>query len=201
MISYIGPDGSGKSTAINYSVEFLERNKISHKTLYPFNYFILRKLINFFQNNINLSSTVQKKKNLVTKNKNVVIKIFWPIFALIDSWLWYFYVTKINSKDILLCDRYFHDLSTAFDEFNLAFSFLNKFYIKLIPKPDIVILLSGEPLELQKRELGDCHEIDFFERQVKRYQDLSLKDPSIVVLKTNFFKEDIERIFKDIYGT
>jgi thymidylate kinase len=195
IISFIGPDGSGKSTAIKYSEEYLKKNNISYKILYPFNYFLLRLLINF-ANKSNFTGGMKKKRN--TKNKNIIIKIFWPLLALIDAWIWFFYVKLCNKKiQIILCDRYFHDLHTAFDEFNLAFLSINKWYIKLVPKPNKLILLSGMPHILKSRESDDSHEIDFFERQVKRYNDLYLKDSRVTALNINFSREDIENIFNE----
>lgn len=195
IISFIGPDGSGKSTAIKYSKEYLIKNKISFKILYPFNYFLLRSLINFV-NKKNL--TGRGKKNPKTFNKNLFIKIFWPIFALIDAWIWFFYVKfSYRKKDMILCDRYFHDLYTAFDEFNLAFLFINKWYIKLIPKPNKIILLSGLPHILKSRESDDSHEIDFFERQVKRYHELQIQDKRIMNLNVDFSRQDIKNLLKN----
>jgi len=195
IIAYIGPDGSGKSTAMEYSITHLKDKKTSYEIFYPFNYYILRKLIDFIKNK-NGSGTVLNKTNR-EGNKNTILKIVWPILALVDSWLWYLHIKK-SDKKVLLCDRYFHDLYTSFDEFNLSLPLLNALYIKLAPKPDKVVLLLNDPNVLQSRETDDFHSLPFFERQVTRYTTLASGDSSIEVLKGDFTIEDINRILEEL---
>jgi len=181
IIAFIGPDGSGKSTAIKYASFYLKKKKIKFKIVYPFNYFFLRKILNFF---------ATKKKNYYKQSKKKsVIKFVFPILALFDAWL--YYLLKIRSfKGYVLCDRYYDDLYTAYEEFKYGNRYINLVFLNLAPKADIKILLINKKEKLLKREKDGKHSLGFFKRQILRYNELNKKN-SYICLKKNFSKKDI----------
>jgi len=182
IISLIGPDGAGKSTHVKYLKEYFKKLDFETEIVYPFNYFILRKVLNIFKNN---KPSKKTKQNL--KINNISLFKLWPIISLFDNYLHYLLGIKLkSSQKIIITDRYFYDLATAFKEFGYTTNYLYKIYLKAIPKPDICIILNGNPQTLKSREHKDKHSIDFFERQHKRYKQISkyLKIPSVNIDKS-----------------
>ncbi len=138
IIVFLGVDGSGKSTLIK---SIFNKNKIKYKMIhFTPDYF-------------------RKKKNPVinphenTKRSKVIslLKIIY--------WIFNFQIFKIlnyNSKKIFLFDRYLFDL--IIDPKRYRFSLSDKtikFIIKPLLKPDLVVLLTGNPkkIYLRKKEI------------------------------------------------
>lgn len=167
IIAIIGPDGSGKTTYVKHLQKYFHSKNISSKTAYPFNYFILRKILDRGKNE-NESGSLSGNK----KNKNVLFK-FWPIFSLFDNWLDYL-VNLRFFKGKVICERYYYDLATSFSEYGYTFDWLYHMYLFLIPKPDICIVLNTNDYKiLKQRETDQEHSEDFFKRQTKRYEEIS----------------------------
>lgn len=189
IIAFIGPDGSGKSTAIEYASFILKKKKIKFKVVYPFNYFVLRKIINF------LSNKKKKIYNYKSFKKKGVIKFLFPILALIDAWLFFFFKIK-PFNGYVLCDRYYDDLYTAYQEFNYGNSYINLIFLKLTPKANIRVLLINTKEKLMEREKNGKHSLSFFKRQISRYNKLK-KQNAYISLKKNFSRNDIFNIIND----
>lgn len=170
IIAICGPDGSGKTTYIKYSEKYFKSQRKNVKVFYPFNYFILRKIINLFKGK---SKKIKSFNKDVKYNKNPLLKL-WPFFAIIDNWIDYFFRIK-TYKGVAICERYYYDLATSFSEFGYTYNWLYKLYLYLIPKPDICIILNTKAEILSQRETGQKHNINFFKRQVKRYESINKK--------------------------
>lgn len=187
IIAFIGPDGSGKSTAIKYASFILKKKKIKFKVVYPFNYFILRKIINSLSN--------KKKKYYKNSKKKGIIKFLFPMLALIDAWL--YFLLKIKSfNGYVLCDRYYDDLYTAYEEFNYGNKYINLIFLKLTPKANIKVLLTNTKEKLLKREQNGKHSLSFFKRQISRYNKLKNQN-NYISLEKNFSKNDIFNLIND----
>ena len=138
IIVFLGVDGSGKSTLIK---SIFNKNKIKYKMIhFTPDYF-------------------RKKKNpVINPHKNTkrskVISLLKIIY-----WIFNFQIFKIvnyNSKKIFLFDRYLFDL--IIDPKRYRFSLSDKtvkFIIKPLLKPDLVVLLTGNPkkIYLRKKEI------------------------------------------------
>ncbi|MDP8265636.1 MAG: hypothetical protein P9M07_01680 [Candidatus Aceula meridiana] len=168
IIALIGPDGSGKSTYAGFMRNYLKESKSMAKVFYPFNYFLLRKLIDKFARYKEKDKFLQPRKNCSFLFK------FWPFIALIDNWIDYLFRLK-RFRGAVICDRYYYDLATSFAEFNYSFDWLYHLYLKCIPKPDLCFVFLAPPEVLRNRETGDIHDLSFFENQVERYQKISEK--------------------------
>jgi thymidylate kinase len=179
IIAFIGPDGSGKTTYVKKLQNHLINQGYKVKIRYPFNYFLLRKFIDFFKKKNNI-----KHNKIESKNSNFFLK-FWPILVIVDNYLDYICNLKFYSG-IVICERYYYDLATSYSEFGYTFSWLYDIYLKLIPKPDKCIVLNAKPEILQNRETGTGkHNKKFFISQFKRY--------TYIANKFNFNKIDSQQ--------
>jgi len=194
IIALIGPDGSGKTTYAEFLQDYFEKRGKIVKIFYPFNYFLLRKLLDKFTRNKKI------KKPLGTKKNSKFIFNFWPFIALIDNWLDYLLRLR-RFKGTAICDRYYYDLATSFIEFRYSFGWLYKLYLKCIPKPNICFVLIAPPDTLQKRETDDTHDLSFFERQVKRYEEISKQKNFFLINTYEETREKCKKLIKDIVSS
>lgn len=176
IVAIIGPDGAGKSTYVETIRRKFIQDGIDFEVCYPFNYFLLRWVLNIFKSRKNHA----KWKSVPEKrNTNFLFK-FWPLIALLDNWL--YYLSCLNKRNkVIICDRYFYDLATAFAEFGYTFNWLYKVYTSLLPKPDICFVLDADAKLLRKREIGDQHSLEFFVRQKARYSEIAEKYGFVLV--------------------
>ncbi len=168
IIAICGPDGSGKTTYAKFIKKHFDSLNTKSKIVHPFDYFLLRKILDVGKKDKKTSDNNMRKEN-----NNFILK-FWPIFSLIDNWIDYLVNMKFYRGQVI-CERYYYDLATSFAEFGYTFDWLYDIYLLFIPKPDVCIILNTQAKLLKKRETGDKHQIDFFERQTKRYKKIAKK--------------------------
>jgi len=189
IVVIIGPDGSGKSTYIKTIANELKKKNMNFVIHYPFNYFLLRKVLDIFRLG---NGATMGNKFCESSNKKMIFK-FWPIIAILDNWIDYVFRLKKRNA-IVLCDRYYYDLATSFLEFGYTFDWLYKIYLSLIPKPDVCFVCDADEKILQEREIGDYHKLEFFKRQRKRYLEIAEK-LSFPIINT---KKDLSSCEKEI---
>ena len=185
FISFLGTDGSGKSSIINKLLPDIDwifrKNKIIH-----FRPAVLDK----------------KSENIIVSNphanqpRSKIISILKLIYYYLDFLIGYIKIVKPNliGSSLLIFDRYFYDiivdpLRYRYGASNLLVEALSK----IVPKPNIVFILnsSEDILYKRKQELS----IDELKRQIHAYNSLSKKiSKSILIDASQDLKVVVENV-------
>ncbi len=168
IIAFVGMDGSGKTTLSRKLKEELVRQSHSAVVVEPFKYLVFAPVLKFLGGNERLVSARGEKKN------HFFLFKFWPILALFDHWIQFLFKIKPLEKryDYVIADRFFFDFASSFKYFGYTTSFLDKLYLRLVPKPDLTFVLDLPPETALEREKGGQHSLKFFSYQRGYYSDL-----------------------------
>ena len=172
VVSFMGVDGSGKSTLIE-----LLRKKLKNK-FRKIKYIHLRPYLILLD-----KSTVQSNPH----NS----KATWPMllnFVRILYWLiiyrFFFHLFVNNPKQLIIFDRYAHDLmiDPIRYKFNLPIS-ITKFILNLFPNPNLWVVLNApiKVLEKRKKELPTKE----LKRQIRTYLNFAKQRKNSIVINTN----------------
>jgi len=159
-VSFLGPDGSGKSTVIHNIL----------KTRLPFrrnDYFHTKPII---VKSLNQTIQSEPHKHKVYSKPKSYIKILYFIFQYNQGWIKNIIPLKIKSSFIIF-DRYFDDILVDQKRYRYGGSIQFLKFAKLfIPKPELYFILTTDPKIIYSRK----KEVEFHElsRQVQEYQGL-----------------------------
>jgi thymidylate kinase len=201
IISFSGLDGSGKSTHIRMTVDFLRRRGIRARVIEIYN-------MSFFSIMGRLLSLISKKhaQRLVVEQfqieeevslKKRFLSLIRRVSFFLDVSVFYIFV-KLPAKTIrghIICDRYFYD--TVIQLYYLGMC-SKEFYekgLKWISMPDIPIIILVEP----KVAFGRKFEYDenYFSRKSIFYEDVATKKINCKVVVSKGLAEtqrEIEQI-------
>lgn len=168
LISLSGIDGSGKSTQVAFIKKyFKEKSKSILVTEEMFGYFTVKPIIKYLR-----SATNSPSGGPVARNKKVLPKM-WCIVAFFDIWIAYIFSIrkKLKKYDYIVADRYYTDIWANL----LYYGYLPQWafapFIKLLPRPDIALIMKVKPLSVLSRE--DDFTADYYEDQAKIYSHLN----------------------------
>lgn len=165
IIAFCGMDGSGKTTLSRGLKEELVKKGHSAVVFEPFKYVIWASLLKLLGGGERLVSVGSEKKN------HFFLFKLWPLLALFDHWIQFLFEIKPLGKryDYTIADRFFFDFAASFKYFGYTTKWLDKLYLKLIPKPDLTFILNLPPEIALEREQDGSHSPDFFSHQRAYY--------------------------------
>ena len=141
ILCFMGVDGSGKTTLINFLKKRLKKkfNKIKYFHLRPYFYLIDKS---------NVKKNPHEPKKIWPSYVNFIRILYWLIVYRFS-----FYLFANNSKQLIIFDRYAHDL--MIDPIRYKFNLPNKitqFILNLFPNPNLWIVLNAPINVLEKRK-------------------------------------------------
>ena len=179
IITFMGVDGSGKTTIAKKLLKKFKNSKYLH--LKPYILFKDRR-------------TIIKNPHLQKKSSFVVSLL--KLLSWLISYKYFFYQNKKNR--IIFFDRYAHDiLIDPLRYKHNASKKLTKFILNFFPKPDLWIFLNPplKTIKYRKQELSDNE----LKRQIKDYRIFFIKQKNVIIFDTNISKKMlIKNITKSI---
>lgn len=174
VITMLGPDGSGKSTILNFVVENF------HEAFRKTKLFHLRP-------HFGKQSSGQSVENPhAQKPRSSFAGLSKLIYFLVDYWYgWIRYVlpNKFEST-LIIFDRYYHDMSVDSYRYRLPNNFrFAKWSQVFVPKPDIWFIFIAPPPVLVERK-GEVT-LSEAEKQVEKYSSLKTELNNAFLIDTN----------------
>ena len=172
IVSFMGVDGSGKSTLIE-----LLRKRLKNK-FRKIKYIHLRPYLILLD-----KSTVQANPHKSKKTWPILLNFFRILYWLI-IYRFFFYLFGNNSNQLIIFDRYAHDL--MIDPIRYKFNLPNrvaKFILNLFPNPNLWIVVNApiKVLEKRKKELPTKE----LKRQIRTYLNFAKQRKNSIVVNTN----------------
>jgi thymidylate kinase len=172
IVSFMGVDGSGKSTLIE-----LLRKKLKNK-FRKIKYIHLRPYLILLD-----KSTAQANPHKSKKTWPILLNFFRILYWLI-IYRFFFYLFGNNSNQLIIFDRYAHDLmiDPIRYKFNLPIN-IAKFILDLFPNPNLWIVVNApiKVLEKRKKELPTKE----LKRQIRTYLNFAKQRKNSIVVNTN----------------
>ena len=172
IVSFMGVDGSGKSTLIQILKKKL-RNKFK-----KIKYIHLRPYLILLDKN-----TVQSNPHKSKKTWPILLNFFRILYWLI-IYRFFFYFFANKSGQLIIFDRYAHDLmiDPIRYKFNLPYR-ITKFILDLFPNPSLWVVLNApiKVLEKRKKELPTKE----LKKQIRSYLSFTKQRKNSIVINTN----------------
>lgn len=196
LISIIGPDGGGKSTAVENLSVFLQEHDRKVSVIYTgrgrSHILPVTKLGRIYKSKERKKDGIVKLKKPHVLFRKFLYTLAAPVFAF-DLLLRYYFIMlpKRKKKFIVITDRYCSDI---FLMENVPL-FFRKFLLRLFPKPTLTFYLYNTPEVLHQRRPEES--IEGLKRQLGLFKDLSSYLGAINI-KTDNESETSEKITEEV---
>ena len=171
IISFMGVDGSGKTTLAKNLQKVIKNSQYLH--LKPYILF-------------------QDRRRVVKKPQQEKKSLFILSFLSVLSWLisYRFFFFQNTSKKIYIFDRYAHDLliDPLRYRHGLPIKF-TKFFLQFFPQPDLWIFLKPSLRIIKSRKI-ELHDSEI-NRQIQEYIKFFKHKKNVIMLNTNMQKKKI----------
>jgi thymidylate kinase len=198
FVTFIGPDGSGKTTIAKGVVDRASTRKLFEHTYYLHTKFPTLPPLAKIAANLGLISkaSVERNARIARRLKPLPVwrSVIYPLYYGIGSFCGHFWVWKNKRRggSLVVLDRYFYEYSIQ-DEFINCPRWLLKIIAMFIPKPDLLIYLKARPETIfeRKQELP----LNIISRQVQLCEQIVTKANNGVVIDNEIdSSEVIEKI-------
>ena len=177
VISFMGVDGSGKTTLSKKIKNIFQNSKYLH--LKPYILFQDRRRV---------------IKNPHNQKKSTIVVSLIRLLSWLISYKIFFYTNK--KERLFIFDRYAHDIiiDPLRYKHNLP-KFLTDFLLSLFPRPDLWIFLnpSLKIIKLRKFELSESE----LSRQIKKYYIFFKNKKNVLILNNHGKKKTLIKIIKN----
>lgn len=164
LITFSGVDGSGKTTHAKLLSQAIRENGKNVRYVHMIEWSLVNKLGRFLSklagDNGESGSPGQKMKQF---KPFVLLATF---FDVLYFYIFEFYVVRLQGN-VLICDRYFFDLGVQAAYRGIMGKNIERFYWRLVPRPDHCFLLDVDPHSSKSRE-GE-HDISYYEEKRDMY--------------------------------
>lgn len=193
IIAFCGMDGTGKTTLSRALKEELVKQGHSAIVIEPFRYILFDPILKPLRGTEGESKLGQKK------NRLFLLKL-WPLFALLDHWVQFLVKIRPLTKkyDYVIADRFFFDFAASFNYYGYTTPWLEKLYLRLLPKADLAFVIDLPTEHAQRREQKNRHDYDFFVQQREFYQKLAQKLKLPVVKTTSGTKKALNEVLQKL---
>ena len=171
VVSFMGVDGSGKSTLIDQLKKKLSNNYNKIKYLHLRPYFIL-------SDKSTVNSNPHAKKKSKAQLQSLIQILIWLFMYRV-----FFYINLRKKNNLIIFDRYAHDL--LIDKVRYGHNLpkkITKYILNLFPEPNLWVILKApiKVIEIRKKELSKKELI----RQMKSYINFAKKKNNSITLDT-----------------
>lgn len=149
LVTFFGPDGTGKSTTASLLEDRLHAMKIETvrchwrpRLLPP-----------------RISPSEAAKMDTARPNemvaRNILVSAFLYIYTYVDFVFGYYFMLRPMMKEgkVIIYERYFHDILFHPRRYKLhPIQFLGTFLARLVPSPHVFVLLGGDPGMIRERK-------------------------------------------------
>lgn len=190
---FLGPDGSGKSTATDY----VQRNFSTDRQLFQLkriyfkpNVFKVKPDKKFTNSSDNIPHSHSSHSSFLSFCKVVYVFLNYVLYAPMA------FIRKKNGH-LILFDRHFYDILIdpkryRINKFGVGVA---KLLVRFVPKPDAVIILTSDISQLSARKPGEVTE-DLLISLNRGYQDFSLKNVNVCHIVNNASLDELkENVF------
>lgn len=196
LISFIGMDGSGKTTITNRIIEILKKNNLKVSRVYTGrgrNNVLPIQLFGSLYRKAGGKPNLKIRKN--DKKISILQTIAAPIFALDLLLRYVFQIIPLRKKNhFTITDRYSTDILLI----NKVPKILKNFLFVFFPKPTLIFYLHNKPEILTKRKK---HPIEDLYRQEKiflkiteKVKSINIKSENLTIMENEIVKKIIETI-------